>query len=156
MIATSPNRVVASRQFSATVAEVYEAWTEPEVMRHWLTPGPNVIVQVEAHAVEGGAVLIRSQSPDGTIHVINGIYRELVPSQRIAMTWTYTGPFALICGMETLIEIDLRADGPQRTTMVFTQSRFTSREAADAYEGDWPSCFDKLSTVLALPSGQKQ
>lgn len=156
MTATPPNRVVASRQFSATVAEVYEAWTEPEIMRRWLTPGPNIIVHVEAHAVVGGALLIRSQSPDGTIHVINGMYRELMPGRRIAMTWSYTGPFALICGMETLIEIDLRADSPERTTMVFTQSRFTSSEAAAAYEGDWPSCFDKLSTVLALPSGQKQ
>ena len=156
MTATPPNRVVASRQFSATVAEVYEAWTEPEIMRHWLTPGPNIIVHVETNAVVGGALLIRSQSPDGTIHVINGMYRELMPGQRIAMTWTYTGPFELICGMETLIEIDLRADGPERTKMVFTQSRFTSREAADAYEGDWPSCFDKLSAVLAMPSGQKQ
>ncbi|AHB49986.1 hypothetical protein W911_05010 [Hyphomicrobium nitrativorans NL23] len=148
--------ITLSRQFSASAAEVYEAWITPHIMRHWLAPGPNVVVHIETEPRIGGALLIRSQAPDGALHTINGVYRDLVPGRRIVMTWTYTGPFALISGMETLIEISLHRDSDTRTTMTFTQSQFASREAGAAYEGDWPSCFEKLTTVLALPVQPKR
>ncbi len=149
-------RVVFTRRFSASAAEVYEAWTEPDVMRLWLAPGPNVVIQSEADVRIGGALLIRTQAPDGTVHTINGTYRDLVPAVRIAMTWTYTGPFALICGMETLIEISIHADSDAETTMTFAQSRFASDEAEAAYEADWPSCFEKLTTAFAGASGSQE
>lgn len=149
-------RVMFTRRFSASTAEVYEAWTEPEMMRLWLAPGPNVVIQSEADVRIGGALLIRTQAPDGAVHTINGTYRDLVPGERIAMTWTYTGPFALICGMETLIEISLHADGEAETTMTFTQSQFACEESETAYEGDWPSCFEKLTSALAGSAGSKE
>lgn len=148
-------RVAFTRQFSASAAEVYEAWTEPEVMRLWLAPGPNVVIQSEADVRIGGAMLIRTQAPDGAVHTINGTYRDLVPGERIVMTWTYTGPIAAICGMETLIEISLHAYGDAETIMTFTQRQFASDEAEAAYEGDWPSCFEKLTAALAGSAGSK-
>ena len=149
-MSTGPERhLVFSRRFSASAAELYEAWTEPEVMRLWLAAGPNIVVQAQADVRIGGALLIRTQAPDGTLHTINGTYRDLAPEKRIVMTWTYSGPVALICGMETLIEIALSAHSDVETTMTLTQTRFASDEAAAAYEGDWPSCFEKLTTALA-------
>jgi uncharacterized protein YndB with AHSA1/START domain len=148
MTDTSAKNVVFKREFHASVAEVYEAWTSPGVMQHWLAPGPNVVIEIEADLRVDGAFLIRSKAPDGAVHTIRGIYRELMPGQRIAMTWTYTGPVELICKIETLIEIDLRVVNAGRTSMTFTQSRFITQDVADAYEGDWPSCFDKLTGVL--------
>lgn len=144
----SERKVVFARRFSASAAELYEAWTEPEVMRLWLAPRPNIVVHAQADVRIGGALLIRTQAPDGTLHTINGTYRDLAPEKRIVMTWVYSGPFALICGMETLIEISLSAHDDAETTMTFTQSRFASDEAEAAYEGDWPSCFEKLTTAL--------
>ncbi|HEX2842689.1 SRPBCC domain-containing protein [Hyphomicrobium sp.] len=146
-----PNSVVSTREFTASAKEVFEAWTNPEIMRHWLAPGENVVSEIEADARIGGALLIRSRSPDGAIHTIRGVYRELDPPQRIAMTWVYSGPFALICAVETLIEIDIENVGRDRTAMTFTQSRFTTEDVAKAYQGDWPSCFEKLQSILGLP-----
>jgi uncharacterized protein YndB with AHSA1/START domain len=151
MSRTSPNPVVVTREFSASAEEVFESWTNPEIMRHWLAPGDNVVSEIETHARIGGALLIRSRSPDGAIHTIRGIYRELDPPQRIAMTWTYSGPFALICAVETLIEIDIENVAQGRAVMTFTQSQFVTDDIAKAYEGDWPSCFQKLTQMLGLP-----
>lgn len=149
-------RVVFARRFSASAAELYEAWTEPDIMRLWLAPGPNIVIQCETDVRIGGALLIRTQSPDGAVHTINGTYRDLAPGKRIVLTWTYTGPFAIICGLETWIEISLHADSDVETTMTFTQSKFANDEAEAAYEGDWPSCVEKLTAALAEPSSKPQ
>ncbi len=146
-----PNSVAVTREFTASATEVFEAWTNPEIMRHWLAPGENVVSEIEADARIDGALFIRSRSPDGAIHTIRGIYRELDPPRRIAMTWTYTGPFALICDVETLIEIDIENVAQDRTAMTFTQSQFVTEDVAKAYDGDWPSCFEKLKNMLGLP-----
>lgn len=128
--------------------EVFEAWTEPEVMRQWLAPGENVVIEVDADVRVGGSFHIRSRAPDGSLHLIEGTYRDLVPGRRIAMTWRYTGPVALLCEMETLIEIDLAAAPDGETAMRFAQSRIATPEAAAGYGEGWPTCFDKLQRTL--------
>ncbi len=71
------------------------------------------------------------------------------------MTWAYSGPVALICNMETLIEVDLEQIAAGNTAMTFTQSQFNSTEAADAYAGDWPSCFAKLEGAVSASADNK-
>jgi hypothetical protein len=52
-----------------------------------------------------------------------------------------------------LIEVDLEPAASGATAMTFTQRQFSSTEAADAYAGDWPSCFTKLEgAVRASPN----
>lgn len=150
-----PADLVFTRNLPASADEVYDAWTSPEVMRQWLAPGANVVIEIESDLRIGGAFLIRSQAPDGQVHTIRGLYRELTSARRIAMTWTYAGPIELLCAMETLLEIDLQADDTDHTTMTFTQSRLTTQDAATAFAGDWPSCFDKLQGLFGAANFQK-
>jgi uncharacterized protein YndB with AHSA1/START domain len=150
-----PHSVVLRRVFPASAADVYEAWTTPEIMRYWLAPGPNAVISIDADVSVGGAFRIRSQAPDGVIHTIDGKYRQLHPGRRIVMTWAYSGPIALIRNMETLIEVDFEQIAAGNTAMTFTQSQFASTEAADAYAGDWPSCFAKLECAVSAPADKK-
>lgn len=151
MSRTPSKSLVVAREFTASAEAIFEAWTNPEIMRHWLAPGDNVVLEIEADAKISGAILIRSRSPEGAIHTIRGVYRELDSPRRIAMTWTYSGPFALICNVETLIEIDIESAGKDRALMTFTQSQFVTEDVTRAYEADWPSCFEKLTNMLGLP-----
>jgi len=155
MTGTGARPIVLRRTFSASAAEVYTAWTTPEIMRCWLAPGPNEVISINADVRIGGAFRLRSQAPDGVIHTIDGEYRQLEPGRRIVMTWAYSGPVALICNMETLIEVDFEQIGDRNTTMTFTQSQFTTDEAADAYAGDWPSCFTKLDGAVGATANDK-
>ena len=155
MSPTDTRHVVLRRSFPASAAEVYAAWTTPDIMRHWLAPGPNKVISIDADVSVGGAFRIRSQAPDGVIHTIDGQYRELDPGRRLAMTWAYSGPVDLICNMETLIEVDLEPAASGATAMTFTQRQFSSTEAADAYAGDWPSCFTKLEGAVRAPADNK-
>jgi uncharacterized protein YndB with AHSA1/START domain len=155
MTRTGSHPIVLRRSIPASAAEVYAAWTTPEIMRCWLAPGPNEVISIDADVRVGGAFRLRSQAPDGVIHTIDGEYRQLEPGRRIVMTWAYSGPVALICNMETLIEVDFEQIGDRNTTMTFTQSQFTSAKAADAYAGDWPSCFTKLDGAVSATANDK-
>lgn len=147
--------LVFTRVYPASAAEIYEAWITPDLIKEWLAPGLNVVTDVSCDAVVGGAFFIQSKAPDGVLHTIRGTYRELVPARRIALTWAYSGPIELLCEMETLLEIDLRKEGAERTSMKLTQSHLTTEEAANGYEEGWPSCFDKLGLLFGTSAGAR-
>lgn len=134
--------------------EVFDAWTQPDVMRQWLAPGDNEVIEVTTDVCVGGRFRIRSIAPDGTLHTIDGSYRELAPARRIVMTWSYSGPVELLCEMETLIEIDLAALREGETAMTFTQTRIATPEAAEAYGDGWPTCFAKLERSMGATKKQ--
>jgi uncharacterized protein YndB with AHSA1/START domain len=147
--------LIFKRIYPASAAEIYEAWITPDLIREWLAPSSNVVMDVSCDAVVGGSFLIRSKAPDGVLHTIRGTYRELVPARRIYMTWAYSGPIELLCEMETLLEIDLREEGSGRTSMKLTQSHLATEEAANGYEEGWPSCFDKLGLLFGTSAGAR-
>lgn len=155
MTCTGSHPIVFRRSIPALAAEADAAWTTPEIMRCWMAPGPNEVVSIEADIRIGGAFRLRSRAPDGATYTIDGEYRQLEPGRRIVMTWAYSGPVALINTMQTLIEVDFDEVAERITTMTFTQSQFTCAEAADAYAGDWPSCFTKLDGAVSAAANDK-
>ena len=57
------------RTFDAPAEDVFDAWTNPEVLRRWWNPYPDGRVPVaEVDARVGGAYRIGMESPDGTAH----------------------------------------------------------------------------------------
>jgi uncharacterized protein YndB with AHSA1/START domain len=152
----APASLVFKRSVPAAPAEVYEAWTSPEVMQQWLAPGANVVIEARTDVRVGGAFRIRSSAPDGALHTIDGTYRELRPGRRLAMTWRYSGPVALLCDMDTLLEIELREAADGTTAMTVTHSRIATPEAAEGYGEGWPTCFDKLERTLCPPRRNSQ
>jgi uncharacterized protein len=141
---TASETLVFKRIVEASPEEVFEAWTQPALMRQWLAPGDNRVREVTADVRVGGHFRIRSVGPDGTLHTIDGTYRELDAGRRIAMTWSYSGPAELLCGMETLLEIALAPAPHGQTAMTVTQSCIATAEAARAFGDGWPTCFAKL------------
>ena len=136
------------RIISAPPKAVYKAWTDPELMKHWLAPEPNRVVSVTNDLKPGGEFNIEMQAPDGVQHFINGFYQLLTPSEFIAKSWKYSGPFELIRDIDTLLEIKL-VEAPNATTeLTLTQSRMKSKSVCDAYAADWPSCLDKLNNFF--------
>lgn len=146
---SAPGSLTFKRRIPGPPDEVFDAWTQPEVMRQWLAPGDNEVIEVTTNVCVGGHFRIRSIAPDGALHTIDGSYRELEPGRRIAMTWGYSGPVELLCEMETLLEVDLAATDDGETAMTVIQSLIASPEAAEAYADGWPTCFAKLDRSTA-------
>ena len=151
---TAPAHLVFNRVIAASPDEVFDAWTQPQLMRKWLAPGENKVIDARTDVRVGGEFRIRSTAPDGALHVIDGTYCELSEGKRIVMTWGYSGPVELLCEMETLLEIDLAAAPNGATAMTVRQSRIATAEAAKGYREGWPTCFDKLARAFGAPKRQ--
>lgn len=146
----APANLVFKRLIPGSPEEIFEAWTQPELMRLWLAPGDNKVIDARTDVRVGGRFHIHSTAPDGTLHAIDGIYRELESGRRIVMTWSYSGPVELLCEMETLLEIDFMAAPGGRTAMTVVQTRIGTPEAAHGYREGWPTCFDKLERSFGV------
>lgn len=142
------------RRIPASPVEVFDAWTQPDIVREWLAPGENRVIDVATDVRVGGSFRIRSIAPDGTVHTVDGSYRELDRGRRLVMTWSYSGPAELICEMETLLEIDLAPTRDGETAMTVTQTRLATQAAADAYAEGWPTCFAKLERTTGAARNQ--
>lgn len=151
---SDPASLVFKRVIPASPAEVFEAWTQPDLMRQWLTPGANKVIDTHTDVRVGGHFRIRSIAPDDSLHTIDGRYSELSAGRRVVMTWSYSGPVALLCEMETLIEIDFVPTPEGETLMTVTQTRIASDEAARGYGEGWPTCFDKLERAFGTAKQQ--
>lgn len=140
--------IVIERLMAFPAARLYGAWTKPEIMQKWLAPEPCSVAEVENDLRLGGKFRIVLQGPNDSQHVLTGLYLELVPNRRVAMTWLYTGPIGFLNGVETRLEVDLIDLGDGTTRLALTQRRIPSQQVREAFEADWPTCFDKLQRTM--------
>lgn len=78
------------RTFEATPKEIWNAWTDPDEVCQWWHPvgssTPRDNVQIDARV--GGAYVYAMVSDEtGESVETGGIYREMVPFERLVFTW---------------------------------------------------------------------
>lgn len=78
--------VTITRVFDAPRHLVFSAWTEPEHLKHWWGPHGFTTPVCEVDLRVGGAWKIVMRFPDGNQHVAHGVYREIVPPERLVFT----------------------------------------------------------------------
>jgi len=90
--ATSPQsdamerEIVITRVFDAPRELVFRAWTDPKHMEQWWGPKgfTNTVEQMDVRP--GGAWRIVMHAPDGNSYPAQGVYREIVPPERLVFT----------------------------------------------------------------------
>lgn len=141
--------IVMTRVFDAPRELVFRALTTPELLKRWFGPHGWNLIECEIDLRVGGAWRFLSKGPDGRTMGMCGVYREIVPSERIVYTesfdeWAQQGS-ALIT--TTLVERD------GRTTLTVV-SLAPSREVRDAViqsgmEHGAAETYDRLADMLA-------
>src|ERR1700686_311857 len=76
--------LVIERVFDAPRTLVFKAWTEPEYMSKWFGPRGFKSTVLKHDLRPGGEYRIHMLGPDGD-HWSQGIYREVVPPERLVM-----------------------------------------------------------------------
>jgi uncharacterized protein YndB with AHSA1/START domain len=78
---------VITRVFDAPPVLVFEAWTKAEHVAHWWDPSGVPLAFCEIDLRPNGAFRWVNRSPDGGEgHTFTGIYREVVPPEKIAFS----------------------------------------------------------------------
>jgi uncharacterized protein YndB with AHSA1/START domain len=148
IITPSDREVVMTRAFDAPRELVFEAFTSPTLLPHWLeAPGRTMIV-CEVDLRVGGAyrfVWAGSGRKDVGSH---GVYREIVAPERIVRTEAWVDWDA----GEVLVTTEFTEKSPQ--TIVTVRALFPSREIRDAVleagmRSGAVANYDRLTVFLA-------
>jgi uncharacterized protein YndB with AHSA1/START domain len=112
------------RQFHAPRHLVFEAWTQPEHVKHWWDPSGRPLATCEIDLRPGGTFRFVNSTPQGPGHAFTGTYREITQPSRLVFASPAPG------GVETLgtLEFEERAG---HTTLTLTMTA-PSRKARDA------------------------
>jgi uncharacterized protein YndB with AHSA1/START domain len=88
VVAKGEREIVMTRIFDAPRHLVYEAFTKPELVRLWLLgpPGWSMPVCEMDVRVGGGYRWVWRHESQGTEMGVSGVYREVVPPERIVAT----------------------------------------------------------------------
>jgi uncharacterized protein YndB with AHSA1/START domain len=81
--------IVMRHVFDAPRQLVYEAQNKAEYMDRWYGPRKYEVVSAEMDVRPGGAYRIVQRGPDGKEYAFSGVYREVVPNERLVYTWIF-------------------------------------------------------------------
>jgi uncharacterized protein YndB with AHSA1/START domain len=135
------------RTFEAPAEAVFDAWTNPEVMRRWYHAGPDMETpEAEVDLRVGGGWRVVMRRPDGSEARLSGEYTEIDRPHRLSMTCAFNDDPS---GTEQLIELSFsETDGA--TTVVLVNSRIPTDERRESQQRGWGLCLDNLGPILGM------
>lgn len=78
--------LVLDRVVPLTRAQIWEAWTNPELMKDWFCPKPWYVSEAEIDLRPGGIYRTVMNGPDGEVFPSIGTYLVVVPQERLVFT----------------------------------------------------------------------
>jgi uncharacterized protein YndB with AHSA1/START domain len=132
------------RHYAAPIEKVYRAWTNPEALKAWFGPSDEGrILVAETNLKAGGRYRIVMEMADGEQHRVGGVYRELVPNEKLTFTWAWESTPE----RESLVTVKLKkADGG--TDMTLIHERFFDEAARDRHEHGWTGTLERLARYV--------
>ncbi len=147
----SDREIAMTRVFDAPRQLVFDAHTKPDLVRQWLLgpPGWSMPVCEIDLRVGGKYRYVWRHDRDGTEMGMGGVYREIVPPERIVNTEKFDEAWYPGEAVDTLV----LAERGGRTTLTLTV-RYESRDARDAVlksgmESGVKASYDRLAGLLA-------
>jgi uncharacterized protein YndB with AHSA1/START domain len=152
----SEREIAMTRTFDAPRRLVFDAWTKPELLRRWLGVfGGWSLAVCDVDLKVGGKYRFVWHGPDGVSMGMGGVYREVVPDERLVATEKFDDPWY---EGEAVAKTVFVEQGSKTT--VTTTIRYASREVRDAVlkspmESGVAKGYDALAELLAAaPAGK--
>ena len=134
-----------TRTIKADPQAVWNAWTQPEHMKHWTCPAPGGAREITADLRVGGAFAMR-MVVEGNEHNAFGTYREIDEPRRLVYTWDWQEEEFRVG--ETLVTVEFnQVDGG--TEIVLVHDGFPAAEARDGHDEGWTACLNLLEGHLS-------
>jgi uncharacterized protein YndB with AHSA1/START domain len=140
--------ILITREFDAPRHLVYRAWTTPDLVKRWWSGQRGEVISAEIDLRVGGMWRWVMVAHGGFEVAFHGVYREIVPDERIVTTEVFEGmPEGEALNTLTFTEED------ERTTLTLLVEH-SSREHRDAHvnsgmEAGMQESMDALERVAA-------
>jgi uncharacterized protein YndB with AHSA1/START domain len=142
--------ILMTRVFDAPRELVWDAHTRPELVKQWMLGPPGWSMPVcEIDLRVGGRLRYVWRNNDGREMGLNGVYREITPTDRLVHTELFDEDWT---GGETVVTT-LFTENSGKTTLAMTV-RYASREVRDnvlksGMETGVAESFDRLDEIFA-------
>jgi uncharacterized protein YndB with AHSA1/START domain len=144
--ATAERELVVTRIIDAPRTLVFKAWIEPEHVARWWGPQGFTTTSCKMDIRPGGAYRVCMRSPDGVDHWKRGVYREIVPPERIVFTFAWEDSDGKP-GHELLTTVTFAEYGT-KTKLTLHQAMFETVERRDDHRGGWTSCLERFADYV--------
>ncbi|MBZ0147257.1 MAG: SRPBCC domain-containing protein [Pseudorhodoplanes sp.] len=136
------------RRLNAPPAKVYAAWTDPAQLARWFGPADTVpgSVKAELDVRVGGrfrASFTGCMDGNNEYHEVGGVYREVVPNQKLVFTWAWHSTPE----RESLVTITIKPDGAG-SLLTLHHEQFFDQAARDGHQRGWGGSLDKLEALF--------
>ena len=149
-MSTQPNVAIKpsltlKRRLNAPPAKVYGAWTEPEKLAHWFGPSQTVpdSVHAEMDVRVGGRFRVSFKTEDGEHHEVGGVYREVVPNEKLVFSWAWHSTPE----RESQVTVLTKPDGTG-TLLTLKHEQLFDQAAADNHKRGWTGMLENIATWL--------
>lgn len=132
------------RRLNAPAEKVYAAWTDPQKIVRWFGPDSGPVTKAEIDLRVGGGFNIGFHTEDGEYHQVGGVYREVVPNEKLVFTWAWH----TMKERESLVTVTIKRDG-DGSLLTLHHEKFFDEAARDGHERGWTGTLNKLEKLFA-------
>jgi uncharacterized protein YndB with AHSA1/START domain len=122
------------RRIKAAPAKVFAAWTQPQALAQWFGPEQIREAQADIDARVGGRFQVVMNANDGERHEVRGVYREVVPNEKLIFTWSW---------------ISTPEPDGDATLLTLTHEQLFDETTRDGHSRGWIGSLDKLEQFFA-------
>lgn len=142
-VMTSETSLRVERVYDASPEEVFDAWTDPEVLRRWWAVHPDGSTPVaEVDLRPGGRYRLSMEGPDGERHTVQGEYREVQRPRRLVYSWQWELDAGGL-GPASTVTVEFQEQG-KRTNVVLEHTDLPDADSRDRHAHGWAACMDIL------------
>ena len=152
------NEIVITRIFDAPRELVWRAWTEPEHLMRWWGPENFTAPACRIDLRLGGTYLFCMRSPEGKDYWTTGVYREIVPFERLVWTDSFSDSAGNVVpaseyGMpegwpsQMLVTVTFE-EYEGKTKLTMRQTGIPTGPMIEMTTAGWNQSFDKLAASL--------
>jgi uncharacterized protein YndB with AHSA1/START domain len=136
------------RRLSQPVSFVYEMWTQPEHLEHWLSPADDIEMKViDFDFREGGEYYFRYTWGSQGIFPLRGRFLTIRREESLIFTWLPQPPDP-DAGKETMVSVWFRPQSSTETEIEIRHTLFPHQSMRDRHEEGWTGALNRLERLL--------
>ena len=151
-ITTAEGRdLILTRSFNAPPEKVFNAWTQPALLKQSFEPRPWTTAKAELDVRAGGTSLIVMRSPEGKKFPGYGVYLEVVKNSRLVFTDAFTKAWEPSDKPFMLVELTFKVQaGLTKYTARVRHWSIADREAHEkmGFHQGWVTCAEQVATLV--------
>ena len=147
--AKGDREITMTRRFAAPAAMVFEAWTNPALLRRWLLGPPGWTMPVcEVDFRVGGGYRYEWRNEQGQTMGVGGVYREIDPPHRFVATERFDEAWYPGESLITITFAEQDGETEMTTTMRYESTAARDGVLKSPMEGGVKQSYDRLAAIV--------